>query len=242
MIRLLTLFALVLFTAFTSNAQKVKGYEIYTSKGKKVSYEKMIKSLKTGEFVFFGEYHDNPISHWLQLEVLEDLHEAEVIVIMGQNPGTNHPRMLTALEKCKKNGGKIISVNPIPEAGSNVFVDPQNPFSILKGGTQLSDQYIQVKINGDVALLKAVMLLMLEAEEKNPGTVFDHDFIKEHCIDYEAFIADLKTNDLHEAIAESGVSEEEVRLMADLMIQKKKIHFCMQLKHWIVLRKKLTGL
>jgi len=157
---------------------------------------------------------------------LEDLHEAEVIVIMGQNPGTNHPRMLTALEKCKKNGGKIISVNPIPEAGSNVFVDPQNPFSILKGGTQLSDQYIQVKINGDVALLKAVMLLMLEAEEKNPGTVFDHDFIKEHCIDYEAFIADLKTNDLHEAIAESGVSKEEVRLMADLMIQKKKIIIC----------------
>ncbi len=157
---------------------------------------------------------------------LEDLYEAEVIVIMGQNPGTNHPRMLTALEKCKKNGGKIISVNPIPEAGSNVFVDPQNPFSILKGGTQLSDQYIQVKINGDVALLKAVMLLMLEAEEKNPGTVFDHDFIKEHCIDYEAFIADLKTNDLHEAIAESGVSEKEVRLMADLMIQKKKIIIC----------------
>ena len=89
---------------------------------------------------------------------LEDLHEAEVIVVMGQNPGTNHPRMLTALEKCKKNGGQIISVNPIPEAGSNVFIDPQNPLSILKGGTQLCDQYIQVKINGDVALLKACLL------------------------------------------------------------------------------------
>jgi molybdopterin-dependent oxidoreductase alpha subunit len=157
---------------------------------------------------------------------LEDLYEAEVIVIMGQNPGTNHPRMLTALEKCKKNGGKIISVNPIPEAGSNVFIDPQNPFSILKGGTQLSDQYIQVKINGDVALLKAVMLLMLEAENKNPGTVFDHEFIKEHCGDYDAFIADLKTNDLDEAFSESGVSEEDVRLMADLMIRKKKIIIC----------------
>lgn len=75
MIRLLTLFALVLTSAFTLSAQKVKGYEIFNSKGKKVSYEKMIKSLKTGEFIFFGEYHDNPISHWLQLEVLQGLHE-----------------------------------------------------------------------------------------------------------------------------------------------------------------------
>lgn len=74
--RLLTLFLLIIVMAFTSSAQKVKGYEIYNSKGKKVSYEKMMQSLKVGEFVFFGEYHDNPISHWLQLEVLEDLHEA----------------------------------------------------------------------------------------------------------------------------------------------------------------------
>lgn len=157
---------------------------------------------------------------------LEDLYEAEVIVVMGQNPGTNHPRMLSALEKCKKNGGQIISVNPIPEAGTNVFVDPQNPFSIIKGGTQLCDQYIQVKINGDVALLKAVMLLMLEEEKKNPGTVFDHEFIKEHCADYDQFIADLEKNDLNEAITESGVSEQEVRQMAKLMIEKKKIIVC----------------
>ena len=157
---------------------------------------------------------------------LEDLHEAEVIVVMGQNPGTNHPRMLTALEKCKKNGGQIISVNPIPEAGSNVFIDPQNPLSILKGGTQLCDQYIQVKINGDVALLKAVMLMMLEEELKNPGTVFDHEFIQKHCIGYDTFLESLQNIDLKDAISASGVPEKEVRSMAELLIQKKKIIVC----------------
>ena len=78
---------------------------------------------------------------------LEDLHEAEVIVIMGQNPGTNHPRMLSALEKCKKNGGKIVNVNPLNEAGTNTFVDPQSPMAMLTGGTKLEDLFLQVKIN-----------------------------------------------------------------------------------------------
>ena len=80
---------------------------------------------------------------------LQDLHEAEVIMVMGQNPGTNHPRMMAALEKCKLNGGKIININPIPEAGTNVYVDPQSPLKVLTGGTQLTDQYLQVKVNGE---------------------------------------------------------------------------------------------
>lgn len=75
MIRLLSIAFLTFLIAFSSIAQKVNGYEIYNSKGKKVTYEKMIKFLENREFVFFGEYHDNPISHWLQLEVLEDLYE-----------------------------------------------------------------------------------------------------------------------------------------------------------------------
>lgn len=78
---------------------------------------------------------------------LDDLHKADVIIVMGQNPGTNHPRMLSALEKCKKKGGKIITINPIPEAGNNAFIDPQSPLAILKGGTQLTDLFLQVKIN-----------------------------------------------------------------------------------------------
>jgi molybdopterin-dependent oxidoreductase alpha subunit len=157
---------------------------------------------------------------------LEDLYVSELIVVMGQNPGTNHPRMLAALEKCKKNGGKIVSVNPIPEAGNNVFVDPQNPMAILTGGTQLDDHYLQVKINGDIALLKAIMILMLEEEGANPGTVFDHDFIAEHTDGYDKLIAELKLADFKELVAMSGVDEVKVREVAQLFIRKKKIIIC----------------
>jgi molybdopterin-dependent oxidoreductase alpha subunit len=85
---------------------------------------------------------------------LEDIHNAELLIIMGQNPGTNHPRMLSALEKCKKNGGKIIAVNPLPEPGLMNFINPQNPLKIATGGTHLADLFLPVRINGDVALLK----------------------------------------------------------------------------------------
>ena len=157
---------------------------------------------------------------------LEDLHHAEVIVVMGQNPGTNHPRMLSALEKCKKNGGKIVSVNPIPEAGNNVFVDPQNPWAIFKGGTQLNDHFLQVKVNGDVALLKAIMILMLQEEDKNPGSVFDHKFIQEYTADFEAMISHLRTFDFNEMVLQSGISEEEIKAVAQLFIEKKRIIIC----------------
>ncbi len=157
---------------------------------------------------------------------LDDLYESELIVVMGQNPGTNHPRMLTALEKCKKNGGKIVSVNPIPEAGNNVFVDPQNPLAIIKGGTQLTDHYLQVKINGDVALLKAIMILMLEAEEKAPGTVFDLDFIAEFTNGYDELIADVRKTDFNEMVAQSGIAESQIREVAKLFIAKQKIIIC----------------
>lgn len=157
---------------------------------------------------------------------LEDLHQAELIVVIGQNPGTNHPRMLTALEKCKKNGGKIASVNPIPESGTNAFIDPQNPLAVLKGGEQLADYYLQVKINGDIALLKAISLMMLAEEEKNPGTVFDLDFIKEYTDGYEDFLADLKKQKLEDCIEQSGVQKEEIQALANEFISKKKIIIC----------------
>ncbi|MBL4668714.1 MAG: FdhF/YdeP family oxidoreductase [Flavobacteriales bacterium] len=157
---------------------------------------------------------------------LEDLYEAELIIVMGQNPGTNHPRMLAALEKCKKNGGKIVTINPLDEAGTNTFVDPQSPLAMLTGGTKLEDLFLQVKINGDVALLKAAMILMLEAEEKNPNSVFDHEFIKQHCDNYEDLITHLKASNYKEAVKESGVSDKKVREFAQLLITKKKTIIC----------------
>lgn len=157
---------------------------------------------------------------------LEDLHQAEVIVVMGQNPGTNHPRMLSALAKCKANGGTVVSVNPIPEAGNSAFSDPQDPLSLLKGGDKLTDLYLQVKINGDVALLKAACILMLEAEKKAPGTVFDLDFIKDSCEGYEELIAELEKTNFDQCVEQSGIPEQLVRKFADLLIQNKKIIIC----------------
>ena len=91
---------------------------------------------------------------------LEDFEEADVICISGQNPGTNHPRMLSALKKAKRKGAKIIAINPLKEAGLLNFRDPQNPADLLGNTTQLADLYLQVRINQDVALSKALLILL----------------------------------------------------------------------------------
>jgi len=156
---------------------------------------------------------------------LQDLHEAEVIMVIGQNPGTNHPRMLSALEKCKENGGKIIAVNPLPEAGLIRFTHPQKVGKMLTGGTKLADLFLQVKINGDVALLKALCLLLVEFEEEKTG-VIDHEFIAEHTEGYGAFVQDLQAHDLSTCIRESGLQEDEVRAAAAYLKDNKKIIVC----------------
>jgi molybdopterin-dependent oxidoreductase alpha subunit len=157
---------------------------------------------------------------------LEDFKHAEVVIIMGQNPGTNHPRMLSALEDTKKNGGKIISVNPLIEAGLMNFKHPQKPSHLLGKGVKLTDIFLQVKINGDVALLKALMILMLEAEKKNKGKVFDLDFIEQKTQGVDHLIADLESQDFSELVKQAGLQESEVREAAQLLIEKKKIIIC----------------
>jgi molybdopterin-dependent oxidoreductase alpha subunit len=157
---------------------------------------------------------------------LPDFYEAEVVIVMGQNPGTNHPRMLSALEKCKENGGQIITVNPLPEAGLINFTNPQRFGKMLTGGTKLSDLFLQVKVNGDIALLKAIMLILLEEEQKSPGFVIDHDFIKEKTVDYEAFLEHLQQHRLENLIDECGVPEELIRAAADMIKFRKKIILC----------------
>lgn len=157
---------------------------------------------------------------------MEDIHEAEVVMVIGQNPGTNHPRMLTSLQKCKHNGGKIITVNPLPEPGLIRFKHPQNISDLLGSGTQITDIFLQVKVNGDIAFAKALMLLLLEAEEKNPGEVFDREFIEEYTTGYEAFINDLQQYNLRDLLDQCGLSEEKVRQAANLLIQHDKIVIC----------------
>jgi molybdopterin-dependent oxidoreductase alpha subunit len=157
---------------------------------------------------------------------LEDFYEAEVIIILGQNPGTNHPRMLTALQKAKENGAKIISVNPLPETGLISFSNPQTVKGFLGIKAALTDIFLQVKINGDMALLKAIELILLEEEEKSPGSVFDKEFIADHTSGYEELIQNLRTATLEEYSEACGISIEQIRKTAELFRHNKKIIAC----------------
>ncbi len=155
---------------------------------------------------------------------LEDLHEAEVVMVMGQNPGTNHPRMLSALEACKKNGGKIISINPLAEAGLIRFKDPQSLTGMLKG-TSLTDIHLQVKINQDVALLKLLMK-KLAARDAKEEKVFDHEFINTYTNGYASFLSDLKDYSETQLLDLCGIEEAIIDETVDLLAKKNKIIIC----------------
>ncbi len=156
---------------------------------------------------------------------LEDFNHAELVIVIGQNPGTNHPRMLSALEDTKKHGGQIMTINPLPEVGLMAFKNPQKPTAWVKE-KQLTDLYIPVPINGDVSLLKAIMLLLLEKEDKNPGKVLDLEFIEKDTHGYEVFIEDIKKYDIDTLIAQTGLSKELVYDAADCIASKKRIIIC----------------
>jgi molybdopterin-dependent oxidoreductase alpha subunit len=157
---------------------------------------------------------------------LNDFYDTDVIIIMGQNPGTNHPRMLTALEKAKKNGSKIIAVNPLHEAGLTGFKDPQTVKGLLGISAKLADLYLQVNINGDMALLKAIEKLLLDAEKEQPGKVFDQGFIKESTVGYDKLIKDLEKQDVSKLCEVAGVPLEQVQQAAELLKYKSKIIVC----------------
>ena len=157
---------------------------------------------------------------------LDDLHQAEVIVIMGQNPGTNAPRMLTALEKAKHNGAKIMSINPLPETGLMAFRNPQHVKGILGNATPLTDLFLQVKLNGDMALLQAIELLLWLEEERTPGSVFDHTFIQQHTEGYDTFIQHLQQASLPDLSAACGISIQQIGEAAAILKDRKKIIVC----------------
>jgi molybdopterin-dependent oxidoreductase alpha subunit len=152
---------------------------------------------------------------------LADFEHADAIFVIGQNPGTNHPRMLSALAEAKARGAKIVSINPLPEVGIERFKNPQdflNPLkafkTLLGDGARLSDLWLQPRIGGDLALFKGLMKAMLEAEEQRPGTVFDHAFIREHTHGFEALVADLRATAWDDVVAGSGVALESIRAAA----------------------------
>lgn len=156
---------------------------------------------------------------------LDDFNHADLIMVIGQNPGTNHPRMLSALEKNKKNGGKIITVNPLPEAGLINFKDPQNPLKWRKG-QDITDLFLQVKINGDVALLKIILKLMKQKEDENPNYVFNHTFIQEKTSGLEDLLQDLDNYSIHELLPQTGLKLSEIEKATELIINNEKIIIC----------------
>ena len=157
---------------------------------------------------------------------LDDFKLADVIFIIGQNPGTNHPRMFTTLIEAKKRGAKIVSINPLKEQALVRFTHPQDMKGMLFGGTEITDLYLQVRVGGDVALLKGIMKEVLAAEERNPGKVLDHAFLREHCEGFEAFREALGRESFDSLVAESGVSREEMRKAAELYVSAERVIAC----------------
>jgi len=150
---------------------------------------------------------------------LEDFVKADLILSIGQNPGTNHPRMLSTLREAKLAGATLIAVNPLREAGLLAFQHPQK-LQDLAGGVPLADLYLQVRIGGDIALLKAIMKLVIESG------AMDRAFIEQNTDGYEALVADLERYPLADLIEQSGVSEEQVRAAAQAVARAQAMIVC----------------
>ncbi|MFE3994614.1 FdhF/YdeP family oxidoreductase [Streptomyces goshikiensis] len=151
---------------------------------------------------------------------LEDLHQADLIIVAGQNPGTNHPRMLSALEKAKTAGAKIISVNPLPEAGTERFKNPQTPLGMLKG-TALSDLFLQIRIGGDQALFRLLNKLVIATEGAT-----DQAFIREHTHGYEDLVAAAKDTDWDEALTATGLARPDIERALAMVLASKRTIVC----------------
>ncbi|ABG94390.1 probable formate dehydrogenase alpha subunit [Rhodococcus jostii RHA1] len=155
-----------------------------------------------------------------------DLENADLILIAGQNPGTNHPRMLSTLEKAKANGAKVIAINPLPEAGLMRFKDPQKVHGVVGDGVQIADEFLQIRIGGDQALFQGLGRLLLEAEDRNPGTVLDREFIDRHTAGFEECAAHLRKVDLGTVAAATGLTLAQIQQTADALISSKKTIIC----------------
>lgn len=153
---------------------------------------------------------------------LEDLVQADVILCVGQNPGTNHPRMLTTLAEAVDKGATIVAVNPLKEAGLTGFAHPQQVAGMMGLPTPLASTYLQVKINGDLALFRGVAKALIDKEIEHPGTVLDQDFIQQHCSGFEEYRAVVESTTWNEIEHLSGIDETRIRALALLLTKKNR--------------------
>lgn len=167
---------------------------------------------------------------------LEDLENTDLIIIIGQNPGTNAPRMMSSLQKAKENGAKIIAVNPMPEAGLMNFTNPnpqhyenilQYPAAMLGSHpTKLADLYLPIRIGGDSAFLKGVLKTLLEIEKYSPEPLFDYDFINDKTENFQDFIANLEAIPWKIILEQSGLTRELITETAEMFAKSKRVVTC----------------
>ena len=151
---------------------------------------------------------------------------AELIVIVGQNPGTNHPRMLTVLEEAKQRGARIVAINPLPEAGLTKFRNPQTPRGLLGPGTKIADLHLPVRINGDLALFNAVNRLLIEREDAAPGTVLDQDFLTASTDGFTAAATHWRHLDWPVLLECSGLTRAQLEAFTDEVVRAGSVIVC----------------
>jgi molybdopterin-dependent oxidoreductase alpha subunit len=157
---------------------------------------------------------------------LEDFQKATAIFIIGQNPGTNHPRMLSSLEEARKNGCQIVTFNPLKEKGLQRFIHPQNIVRTLtNNASSISSSYYQPLIGGDFALIKGIIKGVLEAEHENPGQL-DWDFIKDHTLGFKQMHDDILSTSWDVIVEESGLTKADILKASHVYLQSEATIAC----------------
>ncbi|MFJ8751761.1 FdhF/YdeP family oxidoreductase [Streptomyces sp. NPDC102441] len=157
---------------------------------------------------------------------LEDIHHADLIFLVGQNPGTNHPRQLSALEEAKGNGARVIAVNTLPEAGLLRFKNPQKARGVVGDGVQIADRFLHIRSGGDLAMFQGLNRLLLEAEDAQPGTVLDHEFIRSNTSGFEEFARHARTVAWEDILTATDLTREEIEAVRDEVLRSKRVIVC----------------
>jgi molybdopterin-dependent oxidoreductase alpha subunit len=151
---------------------------------------------------------------------LDDFEKADAIFVIGQNPGTNHPRMLSALQAARRRGAEIVAINPLRERGLEEFIHPQEVAASLTGhATRMTTLYLQPKPGSDVAVLKGMMKRVLEAEKSAPGRVLDHGFIRAHTTGFQELADDLHATPWEAIEEQAGLARAEIVAAADVYVR-----------------------
>jgi molybdopterin-dependent oxidoreductase alpha subunit len=157
---------------------------------------------------------------------LADIHHADLIMVVGQNPGTNHPRMLSALEVAKANGAKVVAVNPMPEAGLMRFKNPQNIRGVIGKGSPLADVFAQIKLGGDLAFFQALGHVLLAWEQEAPGTIVDAEFVDNSTTGFDDYAKQVRDIDWGDVDKATGLPREQIEQVARMLADSKRTIYC----------------